>query len=266
MPLIDDWARQVDGALIDLDTAYGAQCWDLAAHWLVTCGVPLAATYTSPSGTYAGLAGSLVTEWPARPGIEVYADLLGPDQPIQPGDVLVWGRTPMHPDTHIAVALAAASSGRVPVMTQNDGSAAAARGASRRGVLSLTGLAGIIRARALTTPIRKDHKMHAVRQTNVADSGVIIGGGQPPRSRTNSVFVAECAALGITPVDCPAWQYQTVVREAWTDFTTSVKYIAAAVAGEIPAGSGGVPLGLSAEDRAALAKAVNDDAAERMKD
>lgn len=112
--------------------------------------------------------------------------------------------------------------------------------------------------------IRKDTRMHAVRQIGQPDSGIIIGGGQPPRSRHNSVFVAECAALGITPVDCPDWQYGTVVREAWTDFATTTQYIAEAVAGKIPKG-GVAPIGITDADAKKLAKAVNDDAAERLK-
>lgn len=111
--------------------------------------------------------------------------------------------------------------------------------------------------------IRKDTRMHAVRQIGLPDSGVIIGGGQPPRARTNSVFVAECAALGITPVDCPAWQYQTLIREAWADFSTTTRYIADAVAGKIPKGST-TPLGLSDADKQAIAKAVADEQAKRM--
>lgn len=113
--------------------------------------------------------------------------------------------------------------------------------------------------------IRKDTRMHAVRQIGQPDSGIILGGGQPPRARHESVFIAECNALGITPVDVPDWQYGTVVREAWTDFSTTAGIIADAVAGKIPKVGGVAPIGFSDDDAKKLAKAVNDDAAARMK-
>ena len=71
--------------------------------------------------------------------------------------------------------------------------------------------------------------MHAVRKSGSPDSGVIIGGGQPPRARPNSTFIAECNGLGIAPVDLPAWQYDTIVREAWADTAA----LAASIAGKV---------------------------------
>ena len=106
--------------------------------------------------------------------------------------------------------------------------------------------------------------MHAVRQIGLPDSGVIIGGGQPPRARVNSVFVAECAGLGITPIDCPDWQYGTIIREAWADFNTTAEYLAKAVAGKVPSG-GTSPIGLSDADAKRIAKAVADEHATRLK-
>lgn len=117
---------------------------------------------------------------------------------------------------------------------------------------------------ASSAPTRKDTRMHAVRQIGLPDSGVIIGGGQPPRARTNSVFVAECAGLGITPVDCPDWQYGTIIREAWADFNTTAEYLAKAVAGKVPSG-GTSPIGLSDADAKRIAKAVADEHATRLK-
>ncbi len=117
--------------------------------------------------------------------------------------------------------------------------------------------------RGAGSTIRKDTRMHAVRQIGLPDSGVIIGGGQPPRARTNSVFVAECAGLGITPIDCPDWQYGTIIREAWADFNTTAEYLAKAVAGKVPSG-GTSPIGLSDADAKRIAKAVADEHATRL--
>lgn len=117
---------------------------------------------------------------------------------------------------------------------------------------------------ASSAPTRKDTRMHAVRQIGLPDSGVIIGGGQPPRARVNSVFVAECAGLGITPIDCPDWQYGTIIREAWADFNTTAEYLAKAVAGKMPSG-GTSPIGLSDADAKRIAKAVADEHATRLK-
>lgn len=128
---------------------------------------------------------------------------------------------------------------------------------------------GVNRRREGLTPwpvkkTRRSSRMHAVRQIGLPDSGVIIGGGQPPRARVNSVFVAECAGLGITPIDCPDWQYGTIIREAWADFNTTAEYLAKAVAGKMPSG-GTSPIGLSDEDAKRIAKAVADEHATRMK-
>lgn len=113
--------------------------------------------------------------------------------------------------------------------------------------------------------IRKDTRMHAVRQIGQPDSGIILGGGQPPRARHESVFIAECNALGITPVDVPDWQYGTVVREAWTDFSTTAGIIADAVAGKLPKGAPTAPLGISDADAQRIAEAVANEHAERLK-
>lgn len=121
------------------------------------------------------------------------------------------------------------------------------------------------RIAAPATTVRKDTRMHAVRQIGLPDSGIIIGAGQAPRARHESVFIAECNALGITPVDVPDWQYGTVVREAWTDFSTTAGIIADAVAGKLPKGAPTAPLGISDADAQRIAEAVANEHAERLK-
>lgn len=176
MTSLDAWGRQVVGQTIDMDGWYGAQCWDLIAHWLAACGVPVALTYTASSGPLAGLAGSLVYSFPARPGIERYVDLVPATGPFQAGDVLVWGRTSTFPDTHTAVAAGPASGGQIPVITQNDGSAAAASGAARRGTLTTAGLLGALRPKSLTTLATRRLPMFDLYTTGPKPSGPFHSG------------------------------------------------------------------------------------------
>lgn len=145
------WEQHVLGRYIDMDGAYGAQCWDLWAHYAVNVwGAPLLSTYTAWSGSYAGLAGSLASQFPAREGIEKYFRKLSPGNAIRRGDVLVWGSNHIYPDTHVAIAAANAYSTdqQLDCISQNDGGAAAARGATRRGMFARSGLIGILRPRA----------------------------------------------------------------------------------------------------------------------
>lgn len=111
---------------------------------------------------------------------------------------------------------------------------------------------------------QKGKTMYGIQQAGLPDSGVIIGAGQPPRARMYSVFVAECAGLGITPVTLPDWHYGTIVREAWTDFNTTAHYLALAINGKAENGSVTAPLGVSSTDAEMIAKAVADEQAKRL--
>ena len=175
-PNFNDWANSVVGKFIDMDNAYGAQCWDLVAHWLASCGVPLALTYTSPNPPYAGLAGSLVQNFPARNGIQNYVNRIGPLGPFQAGDVLVWGSSPNFPDTHTAVAAGPAANGVIPVITQNDGSAASASGATRRGSLTTAGLIGALRPRNIATNVTGGLPMYATYWTGPTPNNTRVSG------------------------------------------------------------------------------------------
>lgn len=190
---IDVWATNVDGRKIDRDKAYGAQCWDLWADYAMRChGATLLATYTSTRGKYPGLAGSLVDRYPAQHGIDDIFELRHGIAGIRKGDVIIWGRTPAHPETHVAIALAAASGGLVRVMSQNDaGSATVASGAARRTMLSTAGVIGYLRPRPLPDPAKG-----TVRKRMRARAAIVYGA-----PRTTAPQVRSIPASSLVTID-----------------------------------------------------------------
>jgi hypothetical protein len=138
---LEQWRQQVNGRLIDRDRAYGAQCWDLAADYAErVAGCPIGDFWTlwdegNPDHT---LVSSMWLHWPVKPGIVHHFQRLSRFDAIQAGDVLIWARSPLYRDSHIAVALAPESGGRVWCVTQNPG-------ATHNEALPVAGLLGILR-------------------------------------------------------------------------------------------------------------------------
>lgn len=147
----ETWQADVDGELIDRDRGFGAQCWDLVADFGNRCaGAPIGLMYTSGRAPDGTLVLTLVRDFPAQRGVERYFTKHTGAKGIRAGDILVWGRTRAHPQSHTAVALAAAKGGEVRVMSQNDrGSATEASGATHRTTLSTDGIIGYLRPRTL---------------------------------------------------------------------------------------------------------------------
>jgi hypothetical protein len=97
------WIPQVQGQYIDMDGAAGAQCWDLAAHWSAFLGLPRISTLGK--GRWPGWAGNMVDAFPQSPEIAAAYELIDPNAPMLPGDIVVWGDSyPVwYPKTHVAV-------------------------------------------------------------------------------------------------------------------------------------------------------------------
>jgi hypothetical protein len=97
------WMPLVQGQYINVDGAAGAQCWDLAAHWSKTLGLPVISTWGN--GRWPGWAGNMVDAFPQSPEIAAAYELVGPNETMLPGDIVVWGDSyPVwYPKTHVAV-------------------------------------------------------------------------------------------------------------------------------------------------------------------
>ena len=114
---LTDWIPTVQGQYINMDGAYGAQCWDLAAHWCSTLGLPV--INTGGAGRWPGWAGNMVDAFPQSQAIAAAWELVGPGQPGQGGDIVVWSDSYWYyPATHVAV-LVRDPGGQLLCMSQN---------------------------------------------------------------------------------------------------------------------------------------------------
>lgn len=97
-----EWIQSVQGQYIDVDGGYGAQCWDLAAHWSAFLGLPV--VNTGGNGRWPGWAGNMVDAYPQSDAVAAAYELVGPGDAAQAGDIAVWGDTFWYyPSTHVAV-------------------------------------------------------------------------------------------------------------------------------------------------------------------
>lgn len=109
-PVIDTetlnaWIVDVQGKYINMDGAYGAQCWDLSAHWATWTGKPI--INTGGAGRWPGWAGNMVDAFPQSAAIAAAYELIGPDQKGEHGDHAIWGDSYWYyPATHVAVLIA----------------------------------------------------------------------------------------------------------------------------------------------------------------
>lgn len=116
------WIPEVDGQYINMDwnptnKGFGAQCWDLAAHWSAFLGLPI--INTGGKGRWPGWAGNMVDGFPQSDAIAAAYTLHGPNEKGQPGDITVWGDSYWYyPATHVAV-LYADRGGMLTCISQN---------------------------------------------------------------------------------------------------------------------------------------------------
>lgn len=114
---LTDWIPRVQGQYIDMDSAYGAQCWDLAAHWSTTLGLPI--VNTGGPGRWPGWAGNMVDGFPQNAAVAAAYELIGPSGRGLPGDIVVWDNSYyFYPSTHVAV-LVRDPGGYLTCMSQN---------------------------------------------------------------------------------------------------------------------------------------------------
>lgn len=140
---LDAWLAKVHRRPLDIDGAYGAQCWDLWAHYAVhVAGVPYLATVTRAGGS-SPHGGWACNVWhnAERAGLAPYFDKLGAKTVARRGDVAFWEKSPrQYPGSHVAIVIADEGA-QLLTLTQNPGPPIYAR-------LPKTTLLGYLRPRS----------------------------------------------------------------------------------------------------------------------
>ncbi|KFI84491.1 CHAP domain protein [Bifidobacterium reuteri DSM 23975] len=141
---IDQFAAAYNGKTVDVDKAYGGQCWDLWSRYAQdVAGVPQSATNTSN-----GYAGSVyTTTYDQQSALRDRFDRLPANATPAKGDVAFWGQAPATPYTHVAIVLAD-QGGSLLCLTQNPG-------ATHQAAITKNGLLGYLRPKTIdATPTR----------------------------------------------------------------------------------------------------------------
>lgn len=139
MTAFDNWLASVDGRAVEMDSSWGAQCWDLWSHYAVNL---IGATYWN-TGTNAG--GGCPSHPGYTCGLWYGFDRSGLGQWFTPhtgtpyaGDVAIWEwGSAVGPQSHVAIVVEDRGS-TILTMTQNPG-------AAHYGNLSKAGILGYLR-------------------------------------------------------------------------------------------------------------------------
>ena len=114
---INEWLSQVNGKTIDVDKAYGGQCWDLWSHYAQhVYGIPQADTNTTD-----GYAASVYTQrYDRSKALQTIFERKPADYTPVYGDVAFWKRPGMN---HVAIVIRDNGNGTINTMSQNPGKA-----------------------------------------------------------------------------------------------------------------------------------------------
>lgn len=110
---IQEWINSVDGKTIDMDGAYGGQCWDLWSSYAHSVyGIPVADT-----NTVDGYAASVFTAryYNSRALQDTFAKKSANYTPVY-GDVAFWKRSGMN---HVAIVVRDNGNGTLQTISQN---------------------------------------------------------------------------------------------------------------------------------------------------
>jgi len=99
-------AVRLNNTYVNFDGAYGNQCWDSVAYICALLGQPVVNTVADGTD-WSGYAGTMYRGFPQSDEVAANYVRIGPDQPAEPGDIIVWGAVPgLYPLTHTATAVA----------------------------------------------------------------------------------------------------------------------------------------------------------------
>ena len=139
MSAFSNWLNSVNGRAIEMDSSWGAQCWDLWSHYAVNMiGVTFWRTGTNAGGGCPQHSGYTCGLWKTfdRSGLnQWFTPVQGPPQR---GDVAIWEwGSPAGPNSHVAIVVEDRGN-NVYTMTQNPG-------AAHYATLSKAGILGYLR-------------------------------------------------------------------------------------------------------------------------
>lgn len=113
------FVNRYNGSYVDVDGAYGAQCWDLAARFTLDNG---AGQVFTGDGAAAGIYENYSWNGNAANFLRFVNSSTDPSSVPRPGDVIVWNRNLGGGYGHVAIVVAA-NWNQVTVFEQNPGSA-----------------------------------------------------------------------------------------------------------------------------------------------
>lgn len=136
---IQEWINSVNGQIIDMDGAYGGQCWDLWSSYARNVyGIPAADT-----NTVDGYAGSVYTDrYNRSQALQNTFTREGTNYTPTYGDVAFWNGAGIN---HVAIVIKDNGNGTLNTMSQNPNKAGYT-------TISKTGIIGYFHPRTTSTP------------------------------------------------------------------------------------------------------------------
>lgn len=148
---VDHYYLSVINKTIDIDGAYGGQCWDLYAHYMKTLGYSYA--YCTASGYVKDIWNQKDVNGMMKSCIIVSVN------DLQDGDIIVWGNCAACPKSHIAIFRKYKSKSEAVFLGQNQ----AGKFVNQQ-VLTLNGVLGAFRPKCLQKkcPFKKSGSVIAI--------------------------------------------------------------------------------------------------------
>lgn len=145
LPDLEKYVARVRSNYIDVDGAFGAQCWDQWSHYAMWVGADSWPTYTNAGGEWPHSGYACNVFHNARTsGITKWFDILPASATPRPGDVAFWDYgSAFYPWSHVATVLSVPRPGMLRCLTQNPGAVQIADLVDR-------GLIGYLRPKNLT--------------------------------------------------------------------------------------------------------------------
>lgn len=155
--LLGDYEKQILHRYIEMDAAYGAQCWDLFAHFCKWLGVPVINTH---GGAWSGWAIAIWDQFAVN-GASKHWIQVPASAKMEQGDVPIWKVTPgLYPGSHIAIGIEDAGS-HIWCFSQNSAPSWAnnpypnwSTAPVIKQLLPKTGLAGYLRRKPVASPVK----------------------------------------------------------------------------------------------------------------